>query len=90
MRDKVIEILRTSYTGMELNEDLAAERILNLFSVINWLNIEDEQPLENQKIKYIGNLQEPIEAVFLYKDGQIGWAKNENGVDCFDEWTACL
>ena len=34
MKDKVKEILRTSYTGMDLNEDLAAERILNLFGVI--------------------------------------------------------
>ena len=34
MKDKIKEILRTSYTGMDLDEDLAAERILNLFSVI--------------------------------------------------------
>ena len=34
MRDEVKEILRTSYTGMDLNEDLATERILSLFGVI--------------------------------------------------------
>jgi hypothetical protein len=86
MEKKIRIILERARDGVEPLEDLEQE-LLNLHIVIEWLSIEKEVPKEGQMIRYKGNFDDGVLATFLFFDGNVGWAKPENGKpDCFEEW----
>ena len=85
MEEKYLEILRHYINPNDCKTVI--QMLLNLHDVIEWLSIEKKVPKEGQMIRYKGNFDDGVVATFLFFDGNVGWAKPENGKpDCFEEW----